>query len=102
MIEEVVNSILEAEDVAQRKIDDAKSQAGNIVGHAEAEADKFKKQASAANKQLLSDGMRRIEQQTSESAGGLLAEMNCQADKEMAQYEKNVDNAVKIILEHLI
>ena len=37
MIEEVVNSILEAEDVAKRRIAEAEAKAAEIVAEAEAE-----------------------------------------------------------------
>ena len=101
MIEEVVNSILEAEDVAQKRIEAAKQTANDIVSAAETEADNFKKQTSARNKDTFVEGMRRVEQQATENADSTRKEMNAQADAEMAKYEKNVDKAVKIILEHL-
>ena len=101
MIEEVVSSILQAEDVAAQKIEAAKQTASDIVSSAEAEADKFKKQTSARNKEVFVEGMQHIEHQTVAIFHGTLAELNAQADKEMTNYEKNVDKAVKIILEHL-
>ena len=101
MIEEVVSSILQAEDVAQQKIEAAKQTANDIVSSAEREADNFKKQTSAENKKAYTDGLARVEQQATQNADGSLAELNAQTDKEMAQYEKNIDKAVKIILEHL-
>ena len=102
MIEEVVNSILEAEDVAQKRIDAAKLTADDIVSAAEQEADNFKKQTSASNKENFAAGVRDIEQQSTQNADRMLKELNAQADKEMEKYEKNVDKAVKIIFEQLI
>lgn len=102
MIEEVVSSILEAEDVAQKRIDAAKLEANNIVSSAEAETDKYKKQTAARNKQAFVEGMQNVEQYAKQTADAMLEELNAEADKEMAKYEKNVGNAVKIILEHLI
>lgn len=99
MIEEVVNSILEAEDAAEKKIAEAKAQANDIVSSAEINADAFKKQQSAANKQNYAEKSRRIDEQSAVKAQQYLAEKNAQTDKEIAAYEKNVDAAVKIILE---
>lgn len=99
MIEEVVNSILEAEDAAEKKIADAKAQANDIVASAEINADAFKKQQSAANKQNFAEKSRKIDEQSALKAQQYLAEKNAQTDKEIAAYEKNVNAAVKIILE---
>ena len=44
MIEEVVNSILEAEDAADKKIAQARKQASDIVAEAESKAEQQKKQ----------------------------------------------------------
>lgn len=102
MIEEVVNSILEAEDVAEKRIESAKITADDIVSAAEKQADNLKKQTSAQNKEAFSEGVRRIERESAQNADSLLQDLNAQTDAEMAKYEKNVDKAVKIILEHLI
>jgi len=99
MIEEVVNSILEAEDAAEKKIANAKAQANDIVASAEINADAFKKQQSAANKKNYAEKSRKIDEQSAAKAQQYLAEKNAQTDKEIAAYEKNVDAAVKIILE---
>lgn len=99
MIEEVVNSILEAEDVAQKKIAEAKQEANSIVTFAETEADKFKKQSSSNNKAIFAEKSRQIDVKARDGANQVLANLNAQTDKEMANYQKNVDAAVKIILE---
>lgn len=99
MIEEVVNSILEAEDVAQKKIAEAKQQANSIVTFAETEADKFKKQSSGASKTVFAEKSKKIEAEARDGASKTLAELNAQTDKEMVSYQKHVDAAVKIILE---
>lgn len=99
MIEETVNSILEAEDAAEKKIAEAKVQANDIVSSAENKADAFKKQQSAANKQTYAEKSRKIDEQSAVKAQQYLAEQNAQTDKEIAAYEKNIDVAVKIILE---
>ncbi len=99
MIEEVVNSILEAEDVAQQKIAQAKKETGDLLAHAEADADKFKKQNSVQNKAAFAEQSKQLEKQVDDNAARQLAEMNAETDREISRYEKNVDNAVKIILE---
>ncbi len=101
MIEEVVNSILEAEDVAAKKIADAKQKASEIVARAETEADDFKKQSAAQNKAYFAETSKKIETEATDIAKKELAALNSATDKEMATYGKNVDKAVKIILESL-
>lgn len=102
MIEEVVNSILEAEDVAAKKIAQAKQEANDIVSFAEAEADKLKKQKSAENKAVFAEKSKEIHLQASRNANDELTRLNAIADEETAKYEKNVDKAMKIVLEHLL
>ena len=99
MIEQVVNSILEAEDVAAQRIAEAKAQAGDIVATAEQNADNFKKQQSAQNKQTYADKVRQIDETSAKKAQSRLAEQNAETDKQIALCEKNIDQAVKIILE---
>ena len=98
MIEEVVNSILEAEDVAQQKIAQAKREAADLVARAEIEADNFKKQSSAQNKEAFAQQSKQLEKQAEENAAQELARLNAETDKEISAYDKNVDSAVKIIL----
>ncbi|MCM1289371.1 MAG: hypothetical protein NC132_01785 [Corallococcus sp.] len=99
MIEEVVNSILEAEDAAEKKIAQAKVQANEIVSAAEINADAFKKSQSAENKRNYAEKSRQIDEQSGEKAKQYLAEQKALTDKQIDSYEKNVDAAVKIILE---
>lgn len=98
MIEEVVNSILEAEDVAQQRIAQAKREAADLVARAETEADNFKKQSSAQNKEAFAQQSKQLEKQAEENAAQELARLNAETDKEISAYDKNVDSAVKIIL----
>lgn len=99
MIEEVVNSILEAEDAAEKKIAQAKAEASEIVSAAEIKADAFKKSQSAEKKQKFAQNCKQIDEQSALKARQYLAEKNAQTDKQIAACEKNVDAAVKIILE---
>lgn len=101
MIEEVVNSILEAEDVAKERIAQAEQKAGEIVSSAENQADKIKKQASADNKAYLAEKLQQADELAEKHAREHLAELNAQTDAEIAQLEKRIDGAVKIILESL-
>ena len=101
MIEEVVNSILEAEDAADKKIAQARKQASDIVAEAESKAEQQKKQQAAANKVHFAQKSREIEAEADAEAKKTLQQLNEQTDKEMESYRKNVDEAVKIILESL-
>lgn len=99
MIEEVVNSILEAEDVAKRRIEEAQAKANEIVAAAEVKAAEFKKQQTLENKQRFAAAVKQADEQASERASSRLAELNKQTDGEISTYAKNIDKAVKIILE---
>ena len=99
MIEEVVNSILEAEDEAKNRIENAERQAGEIVSNAEAEADKLKKQAAASNKEYLNKKLSAADEQALQEARKTLEELTAKADEEMSDLEKRIANTAKIILE---
>ena len=99
MIEEVVNSILEAEDEAKRRIAEAESKAAEIVANAEQEALSFKKNEAANNKKLYAEQMKNADELAEQQASKRLAELNAVADKESGKYAQNVNKAVKIIIE---
>lgn len=101
MIEEVVNSILEAEDVAKQRVADAEAKASEIVAAAEAEADGIKKQASLNNKEYLNAKLAEADAEAERIAQELLAELNAKTDAEISELEKGIPDAVKIILESL-
>ena len=79
MIEEVVNSILEAEDLAKKRLAEAERKAGEIVASAEA--------------------MKQADEQAAAQSNERLAELNSASDREIAAYSKNIDKAVQIIME---
>ncbi len=99
MIEEVVNSILQAEDVAKDRIEEAETKAGEIVALAETEVAAFKKEQAAENKKLFAEAMKRADELAESKAEKRLAELNAESDKQASQYEKNIGKAVKIIIE---
>lgn len=99
MIEEVVNSILDAEDVAKRRIAEAEAKAGDIIAAAEAEASSYKKAQAAENKTAFADKMRAADSLAEQQASKRLAELNEETDRQVSAYSKNVDKAVKIIIE---
>ena len=101
MIEEVVNSILEAEDEAKRRIENAEREAGEIVSNAEAQADRLKKVAAADNKAHLSKKLDEADTEALAEARKLLEELTAKTDEEMTELEKRVANTAKIILELL-
>lgn len=99
MIEEVVNSILEAEDAAKRRIEQAEAQAAEIVANAEQDMSVYKKQQAVLSKQKFADKMKAADDIAEQKAAARLDELNKETDKQIAAYAKNVDKAVKIILE---
>ncbi|MCM1195338.1 MAG: hypothetical protein NC099_04975 [Corallococcus sp.] len=99
MIEEVVNSILEAEDVAKKRIAEAEQKASEIVAAAEIEAEQLKKQAAKNNKALFAEKTAEADKYSEEQANNRLKELNSATDKEIAVYRKNIDKAVKVIIE---
>ncbi len=101
MIEEVVNSILEAEDVAKKRISEAEQKAAEIVSAAEIEAEQNKKQAVAENKTAFLERMKEADKKAEQQAAKRLAELNSQSDSEIAAFAKNTERAVKIILEQV-
>lgn len=101
MIEEVVNSILEAEDEAKKRVENAEREAGEIVSNAEAEADKLKKTAATRNKAYLNEKMAAADAQALQEAKKVLEELTAQTDEEMTDLQKRVANTAKIILELL-
>ena len=101
MIEEVVNSILEAEDEAKKRIENAEREAGEIVSSAEIEADKMKKAATADNKKYQSEKLAAADNEAMKEAKKVLEELCSKTDEEMSDLEKRVANTAKLILELL-
>ena len=88
MIEQTVNSILEAEDEAKRRIAEAESKAAEVLNNGELAVEALRKQAAA-------------DKLAAEKAAEYLAKQNAAADAENKTYAVNVDKAVKTILESL-
>ena len=101
MIEEVVNSILEAEDEAKRRVENAEREAGEIVSNAELEADKRKKAAAANNKRYLNEKLAAADEVAANKAQEVLTGLKKKTDAEISELEKRVDATAKIILELL-
>ena len=101
MIEEVVNSILEAEDVAKRRVEDAEARASEIVAQAEIQAETLKKNATQSNKEYQAKVLAQADAEAERKARELLVELNAKTDGEMSKLEKRVDAAAKVILESL-
>ena len=101
MIEEVVNSILDAEDEAKRRIERAEVKAGEIVAHAETQAEALKRQASASNKQYQAQALTQADVEAEHQAEALVTQLNAQTDGEISKLEKRIDKAVKVILESI-
>ena len=101
MIEEVVNSILEAEDVAKRRVEDAEARASEIVAQAELQAETLRKQAAQSNKEHQAKTLSQADVEAERKAKELLAELNAKTDAEMSVLEKRIAKAVTVILESL-
>lgn len=101
MIEEVVNSILEAEDEAKRRIENAEREAGEIVSKAELEADKIKKSAALNNKKYLNEKLAAADSEAEKEARRILSELNASTDEEINELNKGIANTAKMILELL-
>ena len=101
MIEEVVNSILQAEDVAKERVAEAEARASQIVALADIQAEENAKAAAAENKRHYQQVIADAEQSASEQSEELLSRLNAESDKEIEKFRANKQKAVNIILENL-
>lgn len=101
MIEQTVNSILEAEDEAKRRIAEAESKAAEVLNNGELAVEGLRKQAAADNKAFVAEAQAAADKLAAEKAAEYLAKQNAAADAENKTYAVNVDKAVKTILESL-
>lgn len=101
MIEQTVNSILEAEDEAKRHIAEAESKAAEVLNNGELAVEALRKQAAADNKAFVAEAQAAADKLAAEKAAEYLAKQNAAADAENKTYAVNVDKAVKTILESL-
>ena len=101
MIEQTVNSILEAEDEAKRRIAEAESKAAEVLNNGELAVEALRKQAAADNKAFVAEAQAAADKLAAEKAAEYLAKQNAAADAENKTYALNVDKAVKTILESL-
>lgn len=101
MIEQTVNSILEAEDDAKRRIAEAESKAAEVLNNGELAVEALRKQAAADNKAFVAEAQAAADKLAAEKAAEYLAKQNAAADAENKTYAVNVDKAVKTILESL-
>lgn len=101
MIEQTVNSILEAEDEAKRRIAEAESKAAEVLNNGELAVEALRKQAAADKKTFVAEAQAAADKLAAEKAAEYLAKQNAAADAENKTYAVNVDKAVKTILESL-
>lgn len=101
MIEQTVNSILEAEDEAKRRISEAENKAAEVLNNGELAVEALRKQAAADNKAFVAEAQAAADKLAAEKAAEYLAKQNAAADAENKTYAVNVDKAVKTILESL-
>ena len=101
MIEQTVNSILEAEDEAKRRIAEAESKAAEVLNNGELAVEALRKQAAADNKAFVAEAQAAADKLAAEKAAEYLAKQNAAVAAENKTYAVNVDKAVKTILESL-
>ena len=101
MIDEVVNSIIEAEDEAKRRVQHAEEQAADIISQAEHEAEQIRHTGADEAKDHLRTELARADEEAKRIADELLSMRKKEADAETEQLRKNMDSAVKFILESL-
>ena len=101
MIEEVINSILQAEDEAKRRVEAAQVKASEIIAQAETQAENIRHTATADNKKYQQQRLTDADAQIAQEAQQLQAERKVQTDNEVAKLQQNVDETVKFILESL-
>ena len=102
MIEEVVTSIVEAEETAKSRVATAEEQASQTVIDAEKLAETNLKKASEENKAYQLEQISKAEAVANDKAKQALTEANAQTDVEMAKYQANVEKAVSAILEKVL
>ena len=102
MIEEVVTSILDAEDKAKAMVAAAEENATQVVVDAEKLAESKLKQASEDNKAYQVAQVSKAEADASAQASVALAQAKAETDEEMTKYVANVDKAVSAILERVL
>lgn len=102
MVQEVVNSIIEAEDKAKEMVGKAQSEANNIVANAETQADKMLHDALKANKEYQRKELQTAQDKADQQADKQL-KADCQAiDESLGDYQGKVDSAVKLVMEYIL
>ncbi len=102
MIEEVVTSILDAEDKAKAMVVSAEENAAQVVVEAEKLAESKLKQASEDNKAYQFAQMSKADAEANAQASAALAQAKEQTDLDIQKYVANVDKAVSAILERVL
>lgn len=101
MIEEVVDCILQAEDTAKQNISEAEAQASAIIAQAEVQAEQIRKQSAEQNKKYVAEQTQQADNSARQVFDDKLSQLNSQTDGLTDGYKRNVDNAVKIILDFI-
>lgn len=101
MIEEVIDSILKAEDEAKRRVEEARGRAAETVAHAETEAENIRRAAREDNKRYQQQRLAESDERVAQEVRLLQEQRNAQTDEEISKLRQNVDGAVKFILESL-
>lgn len=102
MIDQVVSSIIEAEDRAKFIIEEAEKQSANIVSDAEQKAEKDIALLESQDKTYFSDKMHSADGVARKAHLDYVEQNSKTVDKEIADYRKNNDKAVKYILEQIL
>ncbi|MEG1706264.1 MAG: hypothetical protein RR086_02125 [Clostridia bacterium] len=101
MIEEVINSIIEAEDVSAKKIEEATEHASDIRNNANNEADKLLRDATLELKKLSLKLTEEADKSADIKAKECYISETAKADEVIKKYARNVNLAVKYVVERV-
>lgn len=102
MVEDVVNSIIEAEDKAKQKIAQAEEQATKIVEEAEKLADTYQHRNVASNRQKVVEFNAKSQEKANQKAEEQLNKERNKVDESLKENEKRLPDAIKYILENIV
>jgi len=102
MVKDVVKSIVEAESKAEDIIGFAREKASEIISVATADADKIYEQSAKDIRQFMSNETKKASGNAEKKAAEFLAENKTADTLFIEKSTKNMDKAVKVILESLL
>lgn len=102
MVEDVVNSIIEAEDKAKQKIALAEEQAAKIVEEAEKLAETYQHRNIAIYRQKVQTNNAKAIETANKKAEEQLQKLRTEVDESLKDNVERLPQAVKLILENIV